>query len=77
MSPDPWTAFLDWLTTVLVPAWGELISLLPYVIVGTIAGPILTLIVLMWGWHLLTRRRGKVHRGRPEAVAAPARAASP
>jgi hypothetical protein len=71
MSPDPWTAFLDWLTTVLVPAWGELIALLPYVIVGTIAGPILTLIVLMWGWHLLKRRRGRVHRGQPEATAAP------
>ena len=24
---DPWTSFLDWLTTVFVPAWGELIGL--------------------------------------------------
>lgn len=71
MSPDPWTAFLDWLTSVVVPAWGELIALLPYVLIGTIAGPILTLIVLMWGWYLLRRRRGKIHRGAPEAVAAP------
>ena len=39
MSPDPWTSFLEWLTTVLVPAWGELISLLPYVIIGGTAGP--------------------------------------
>ena len=37
MSSDPWTSFLEWLTTVVVPAWGELIALLPYVIVGTIA----------------------------------------
>ena len=46
MSPDPWTSFLDWLTTVLVPSWGELIGLLPYVVIGTIVGPFLTLIVL-------------------------------
>ena len=71
MSSDPWTSFLEWLTTVLVPAWGELIGLLPYVIVGTIIGPILTIIVLMWGWHLIGRRRGKVRRTEAQAVAAP------
>ena len=70
MSTDPWTSFLEWLTTVIVPAWGELISLLPYVIVGTIAGPILTIIVLMWGWYLVGRRRGKVARSQPQPVAA-------
>ena len=31
-----------------MPNWGELIALLPYVLVGTVVGPILTLIVLMW-----------------------------
>ncbi len=71
MSTDPWTSFLDWLTTVLVPAWGELITLLPYIIIGTIAGPILTLIVLMWAWHLVSRRRGKVSRSLAQPVAAP------
>jgi hypothetical protein len=71
MATDPWTSFLDWLTTVLVPAWGELINLLPYFLIGTIAGPILTIIVLMWAWHLISRRRGKVARGQPKAVAAP------
>ena len=71
MSSDPWTSFLEWLTTVLVPAWGELIGLLPYVIVGTIVGPILTIIVLMWGWHLIGRRRGKVRRTEAQAIAAP------
>ena len=50
MSPDPWTAFLDWLTTVLVPSWSELIGLLPIVVTGMVIGPILTIIVLMWGW---------------------------
>lgn len=71
MPSDPWTSFLDWLTTVLVPSWGELIALLPYAIIGTIAGPILTLIVLMWAWHLIDRRRGKVRRTQPQATAAP------
>lgn len=70
MSTDPWTAFLDWLTTVMVPAWGELIGLLPYIILGTLVGPILTLIVLMWAWHLIDRRRGKVQRVQPQAAPA-------
>jgi hypothetical protein len=67
MAPDPWTSFLDWLSTVLVPSWGELIALLPYVAVATLVGPILTIIVLMWGWHLLRRRRGRVQRAEPGA----------
>jgi hypothetical protein len=71
VSPDPWSAFLDWLNTVLVPNWGELIALLPYVLVGTIVGPILTLIGLMWAWHLLRRRRGRVRRAEVRPVAAP------
>jgi hypothetical protein len=70
MATDPWTSFLDWLTTVLVPAWGELITLLPYVIIGSIAGPILTIVVLMWAWHLLNRRRGRVRRAEPQPVPA-------
>jgi hypothetical protein len=71
MSADPWTAFLDWLTTVLVPDWGELIALLPYVLVATIVGPLLTLLALMWGWHLATRRRGSVRYVEAQPVPAP------
>jgi hypothetical protein len=71
MSADPWTAFLDWLTTVLVPNWGELIGLLPYVVVATLVGPIVTLIVLAWAWHLVTRRRGRVRRAAMQPVPAP------
>jgi hypothetical protein len=71
MSSDPWTSFLDWLSTVLVPGWGELIGLLPYVIAATIVGPILSILVLMWAWHLVSRRRGKVRHAEPQpAVAA-------
>ena len=71
MSPDPWSAFLEWLNTVLVPNWGELIALLPYVLVGMVVGPILTLIVLMWAWHLLRRRRGRVRRVEVQPVSVP------
>lgn len=71
MSSDPWTSFLDWLTTVLVPSWGELIALLPIVLVGTLVGPFLTLLLLMWGWHLLRRRRGRVERGEAQPSPVP------
>ncbi len=70
MAPDPWTSFLEWLTTVLVPTWGELIALLPYVVMGTIVGPILTILVLMWGWYLIKRRRGAVRHVELQPVTA-------
>ncbi len=70
MSSDPWTSFLDWLTTVLVPSWGELIGLLPFVIVGALVGPILTIVVAMWLWYMLKRRRGHVRRGEAQPTAA-------
>ena len=66
MSPDPWTAFLDWLSTVLVPSWSELIGLLPIVATGMVVGPILTVIVLMWVWYVIKRRRGHVKRAEPQ-----------
>jgi hypothetical protein len=70
-APDPWSAFLEWLTTVMVPNWGELISMLPLFVILGLLGPIVTLVVIMWAWHLLTRRRGRVRTAEPEAVAAP------
>jgi hypothetical protein len=70
-SPDPWTAFLDWLTTVLVPNWGELISMLPFFLVLGVLGPLLSLIALMWVWHLVKRRRGRVRLLDPQPVTAP------
>jgi hypothetical protein len=70
-SPDPWSAFLDWLTTVIVPDWGELVNLMPFFLVLGVVGPILTLIVLMWLWYLVHRRRGRVRMAEPEAVPSP------
>lgn len=70
-SPDPWSTFLDWLSTLLVPEWGGLIGLLPYGLILFVIGPIVTLLVLAWAWHLLRRRRGRVRRTALQAVAAP------
>lgn len=69
--PDPWTSFLDWLTTVLVPDWGGLVDLLPFFVLMGVVGPILTLLVLMWAWYLSHRRRGHVRRAEAQAAVAP------
>lgn len=70
MASDPWTAFLDWLTTVLVPDWSELIGLMPIVVVAGLVGPIVTIILLLWAWHALSRRRGRVQRAEPAPTVA-------
>jgi hypothetical protein len=70
-APDPWTAFLDWLTTVIVPDWTELVSMLPFFLALGVVGPILSLIMLMWTRHLFKRRRSHVQLAIPDVVAAP------
>lgn len=71
MASDPWTSFLDWLTTVLVPNWGELIGLLPYLLIIGVIGPLLTIVALLWVWYLLHRTRGRVQHQEAQAIAAP------
>ena len=70
MSSDPWTAFLEWLTTVLVPAWSELIDLMPYFVILGIIGPIISIIALLWVWYALHLKRGHVSRAEAQAVPA-------
>lgn len=70
-APDPWTYFLDWLTTVLVPNWTELVNMLPFWVVLGVVGPILSLLMLAWVWHFLRKPRARVRTSEPEAVAAP------
>jgi hypothetical protein len=70
-APDPWTAFLDWLSTVIIPNWGELISMLPFFLVVGVIGPLVTLIGLLWVWYLIHRSRGRVQRDERQAVRAP------
>jgi hypothetical protein len=71
VSPDPWTAFLDWLTTVIVPDWGELVGMLPFFLILGVVGPIVTLIALLWVWDLMKRERARVELEEPDVVPAP------
>jgi len=65
-SPDPWTFVLDQLTKVFVPDWTGLVELLPFLLLVGVVGPILTLLVLAWGWHWLTERRARVEVVEPQ-----------
>jgi hypothetical protein len=68
---DPWSAFLAWLSTILIPDWNGLIALLPILVILGLTGPILSLLALYWVYHLFTDRRGRVRHGEREPVPAP------
>ncbi|MFN8621273.1 MAG: hypothetical protein U0869_11060 [Chloroflexota bacterium] len=68
MSPDPWSAFLAWLTTVVVPNWSELVGMLPFWVLLGVTGPIVSLIALAWAYHFVTRPRVHLKRAIPEVV---------
>jgi len=70
-APDPWTYFLNWLTTVMVPNWTELVNMMPLWVVLGVAAPILTLLALAWVWHFLRKPRARIETGHPEGVPAP------
>ena len=70
-APDPWTAFLDWLSTVIIPNWGELVNMLPFFLVVGVIGPLVTLIALLWVWYMLHRTKGRVRREERQAMIAP------
>ncbi len=70
-APDPWTTFLDWLTTVVVPNWTELVNMMPFWVFVGVTAPILTLILLAWVWHWLRKPRARVERIEPEGALAP------
>jgi hypothetical protein len=68
---DPWTAFLEWLSTILIPDWNGLFALLPILLILGVTGPILTFLALYWLYHRFTDRRGRVRRSEREPVPAP------
>ena len=43
-----WTGFLEFISRFVIPAWGELINLLPVLLLIGVVGPILTILVLAW-----------------------------
>ena len=65
---DPWTAFLQWLQTIIIPDWNGLIQLLPLLLIVGVVGPGLSLIALYWVFVQVTNRRGKVSVADPEPV---------
>ena len=68
VSTDPWTSFLDWLTTVLVPNWTQLVSMLPLWVLLGVAGPIISLIALAWVYHIATHPRPRTKVAVPDVV---------
>ena len=67
---DPWTAFLEWLQTILIPDWNGLIQLLPVLLILGLVGPGLTLLALYWFYVVVTSRRGKVRTDEPSPTPA-------
>jgi hypothetical protein len=67
---DPWTAFLEWLQSILIPDWNGLIQLLPILLILGVVGPGLTLLALYWFYVTVTRQRGKVRRDDPSPTPA-------
>lgn len=68
---DPFSTFLEWLSTILLPDWDGLLALLPILVILGLTGPILTVLFLYWTYHFFTARRGRVRTDEPEPVAAP------
>jgi hypothetical protein len=71
LSVDPWTAFLQWLQTIIVPDWNGLIGLLPLLLIFGLVAPVLSLLVLYWLYVRLSTHRGRVRIDEPEPVPAP------
>jgi hypothetical protein len=53
-------AILAVLSIVLIPDWDLLIGVMPVLLILGVLGPILTLLMVGWLHHFLTRRRGRV-----------------
>jgi hypothetical protein len=71
---DPWTAFLQWLSTIIIPDWNGLIALLPILLILGVVGPGLTLLALYWTYVRLSDRRGRVRTDDPQPIAIAANA---
>jgi len=67
---DPWTAFLEWLQTILVPDWTGLINLMPLLLIFGVIGPALSLLAVYWLYVTFSTRRGKVRMDEPSPMPA-------
>lgn len=57
---DLWLSFLHAIEGFVIPDWGALIGLIPYLLVLGVLGPILSLIVLGWVIYFFGKPRQKV-----------------
>lgn len=67
---DPWTAFLNWLQTILIPDWNGLFQLMPLLLIFGVLGPGLSLLALYWIVNIARGRRGRVRIDEPQPVVA-------
>ena len=66
---DAWEGFLDWLTNIVTPSWGDLIPVMPMALVALIVA-VLAFIALRWRAHA-DRNRSRVPRRRVVAPPPP------
>ena len=55
-----WLAFLDAISGIVIPDWGQLIALIPYLLVLGVIGPLLSLGALIWIIYAFRRPRRAV-----------------
>lgn len=55
-----WQGIISFLTPYIIPDWGELIALMPIILLVGLAGPILSLLALGWILHVIRAPRAKV-----------------
>ena len=67
-----WTGFLEFISRFLIPAWGELINMLPVLLLIGVVGPIVTLLMVFWSATRSSsrgsRRAGSTSVGRPRST---------
>ena len=52
-----WTGFLEFISRFLIPAWGELINMLPVLLLIGVVGPIVTLLMIFWVRYAILKPR--------------------
>ena len=68
---DAWTAFLTFLSKIITPDWNGLVQLLPLLLVLGVTAPLLTLMILYYGYSVMRRERPHVRFALAEPQTAP------
>ncbi|HEX4898456.1 MAG TPA: hypothetical protein VFV53_08885 [Candidatus Limnocylindrales bacterium] len=55
-----WQGIISFLTPYIIPDWGELVGLMPIILLVGLAGPILSLLALGWILHVIRAPRARV-----------------